>query len=165
MIWFVIAIIGAGGIALEDFKWRIVHLWWYLVLSTGLGGLSVASKGMMDTLSMVIWNVVFILLLLMVLTTYLSLKERKAVFPFDRYLGWGDVLFFVCVALYLDLATFIMFMIVSLVAALAIAPIIFKWQGKQKHIPLAGIQAICLMLYLPIAHFALFPLPKLTING
>ncbi|TYR36350.1 hypothetical protein FXV77_10605 [Sphingobacterium phlebotomi] len=164
MIWFVIAMIGACGIALEDFKWRMVHIWWYLVLSVGLGGLSIALKGTMDTLSMVIWNVGFILLLLLILTVYLSLKERKLVFLFDRYLGWGDVFFFVCVALYLDLATYITFLIISLIAALIIAPVIFKWQGKDKHIPLAGIQAICLMLYLPMVHFDLFPL-KLTING
>lgn len=165
MIWFGVAIIGACGIALEDFRWRMVHLWWYLALSVGLTGLSIASIGMADTLSLVIWNIVFILLLLLILTVYLSLKNRRMIFPFDQYLGWGDVLFFICIALYLDLATFIMFMIVSLVVALIIAPIIFRWQGKDKHIPLAGIQAICLMLYLPIVYFNLFHLPTLTING
>lgn len=161
MIWFVVAMIGACGIALEDLKWRMVHLWWYLALSVGLIGLSITSKGTMDTLYIVIWNIGFILLLLLILTVYLSLKDRKPVFPFDRYLGWGDVLFFVCVALYFDLATYILFMILSLIVALILTPLIYWWQGKEKHVPLAGIQAVCLMLYLPATHFKLFHLPTL----
>ncbi|PRD44969.1 hypothetical protein [Sphingobacterium haloxyli] len=161
MIWFVIAIIGTGGIALEDFRWRLVHLWWYLLLSVGLAGMSIVSNGIMNALEMTMWNLGFVVVLLFALTAYVSLKEQKFILPFDRYIGWGDVLFFVCVALYLDLGAYIVFMILSLVVTLILTPLIYWWQGQERHVPLAGIQALCLMLYLPAAHFKLFHFPML----
>ena len=147
--------------ALEDFKWRMVHLIWYILLSVGLAGMSVTTLGIVDMLQMTAWNIGFVLLLLFVLTLYISVKERKLVLPFDSYLGWGDVLFFICIALYLDLGTYILFMIGSLIVALILTPFIYRWQGKEKHVPLAGIQAICLLLYLPFTYFKLFHMPVL----
>lgn len=148
MIWLTLAAIGALGIALEDLRWRMVHLWWYLLLSVGLAGLSIVSKGTVETAYITMWNICFIVLLLTVLTIYLSLKEGRAVNPFDQHLGWGDVFFFLCIALYFDLTAYIVFLIASLIVALTVTPLIFRWQGKEKNIPLAGIQAVCLLLYL-----------------
>lgn len=141
--------------ALEDFKWRMVHVIWYLMLSVGLAGMSITALGVSEMLYTVAWNMGFVFLLLFILTLYLSAKERKLVLPFDSYLGWGDVLFFVCIALYLDLGAYILFMIFSLLVALVLTPFIYRWQGKEKHVPLAGIQAICLVLYLPLTYFKL----------
>ena len=120
MIWFGIAVIGAFGILLEDLKWRMVHLWWYLILSVGLLGISFVSKGVPSTLLDLLWNFLFVASLLLLLSIYLSVKNRRFILPFDNYLGWGDVLFFVTLTGYFDLPTYIIFMILSLLAALAL---------------------------------------------
>ena len=64
-------------------------------------------------------------------------------------LGWGDVLFLISIAFYLSTLNFLLFYMVSLVGSLLIWVI---WQTiyitKNKHIPLAGLQALIFTVFL-----------------
>lgn len=159
MILLGIAMLGGVGLAWEDFRYRMVHLWWYIILAIGLAGLVLMQGNYGEWLLTTVINLLFVLILLLILTIYFSVKERKLVNLFDRHLGWGDVLFFLVITPYFSLIQYILFTVASLIIALLLTPIIFRLQGKNRHVPLAGIQAICLVVYLPLAFFELFSLP------
>ncbi|WP_437921182.1 hypothetical protein [Sphingobacterium sp. LRF_L2] len=161
MLWLGIAIVAALGIAWEDFRWRMVHLWWYPMLLIGLCGLSMRFIGIYELLLQMGFNLVFVGLLLLLLTLYFSVKEGKLVFIFDRYLGWGDVLFFLAITPYFDLQEYILFTILTLIVSLIFTPLFFHIQGKDQHIPLAGMQSACLLLYLPATFWGWFALSNL----
>ncbi|NQD72699.1 hypothetical protein HP439_18405 [Sphingobacterium shayense] len=159
MILLGIAMLGGVGLAWEDFKHRTVHLWWYIILAIGLAGLILMQGSYGGWLLTTVINLLFVLVLLLILTIYFSIKEKKLVNLFVRHLGWGDVLFFLVITPYFSLMQYILFTVASLIIALLLTPIIFRLQGKNRHVPLAGIQATCLVVYLPLAFFELFSLP------
>lgn len=94
-------------------------------------------------------NLVFVILQLLVITTWFSLKEKRWVNVPAQLLGWGDILFQISIACYLSFVNFLVFHIVSLMIALIIWLI---WQlldkKKSKYIPLAGLQAMCFGLFM-----------------
>jgi len=91
----------------------------------------------------------FLLLQFLILSLYFSLKNRHWINITKELLGWGDILLLLCVAFYLSVFSFLFFYIVSLIGSLLVWVI---WQVfvrcKNKHIPLAGLQAVCLSVLL-----------------
>lgn len=134
------------GIAYEDFKNRSVHIYWFIGLFGSLLGMVLASEAFDQVASRFAVNMVFCVLQLALLNVYFCLKERKWIWIFDRYLGWGDVVFIACVALLWDLRGFIIFTIVSIGFALLIYVIGMRKQTAT--VPLAGLQAIFLIILL-----------------
>lgn len=159
MIWLIIAVTGATGIVWEDCKYRLVHVWWYIVLLIGLVGVTFTVRRTEELLLSTGMNLLFVFLLIILLTGYFSVRHRRWINLFDRYIGWGDILFFLVVAVYFTLEHYILFTIVTLILALCISPMIFWLQGKERHVPLAGIQAACLAIYLPLCYFGWYTLP------
>jgi len=83
------------------------------------------------------------------ITLWMSWKERALVNIADRYLGWGDILFFIPMALLFPPIFFVYFYVGSLLMILvgfllyqAIAP------NPMSTIPLAGGLALCLIVTL-----------------
>lgn len=157
MLWLGIGILGCIGIAWEDIKNRQVHIWWYGILLIGLFGRGILEHSVEELPQMILLNLAFVFLLLILITIYFSIKKKQVVYLFDTYLGWGDVLFFMVLTVYVDLETYIVFTIVSLLVAILFSPIFFYLQGKSKHIPLAGVQAICLIAVLLMKYLNIFP--------
>lgn len=97
----------------------------------------------------VLINVGFVLLQVLLVSLYFSLKHKKFVNITHSLLGIGDILFLFSTAFYLSALNFLFFYIVSLIGSLIIWLI---WQmlssKKTKEIPLAGFQSIILMLFL-----------------
>lgn len=159
MLWLIVASIGMLGMLYEDIRFRLVHVYWYPVVVPGLLGLALEAQVFYTVLQQTGQNMLFISLLLFVLTLYFSIKEKKLVNLFANYMGWGDVLFFLSAVVYFPLDHYILFFIITVLVALLLTPIFYRLQGKDRHIPLAGIQAGCLMLYCWLQYFGLFSLP------
>jgi hypothetical protein len=102
-----------------------------------------------DFIKSVLINLAFIVIQLVVLTAYFSLKSGRWVNITARLLGLGDILFLGCMALYLPVLNFLFFYLASLVAVLLFWGI---WQRvsvtKNKYIPLAGLQSFMVLVLL-----------------
>jgi hypothetical protein len=97
-------------------------------------------------------NMGFIVIQLLILTLYFSLKSRSWVNITTHLLGLGDILFLVCIALYFPVPGFLFFYTGSLTGALLLW-LAWQWLSgiRDRNIPLAGLQALMLMILLLIA--------------
>jgi len=91
----------------------------------------------------VLVNTGFLLFQFLLVSAWFSFKQGKWTNITMGLLGWGDILFLVCISLYLSVANFLLFYISSLIAVL------LTWLGyqlvaksKDLKIPLAGLQAL-----------------------
>jgi len=87
----------------------------------------------------------------LLVSLYFSVKNRKWINITTELLGWGDILLLLSVTLYLSVLNLVFFYMASLIGSMMTWLI---WQslvkGKNKHIPLAGLQAIFLSIFLII---------------
>jgi len=91
----------------------------------------------------------FIVLQLLFLTLYFSVRNRKFVNITSGLLGMGDILFLLSTAFYLSTLNFLFFYIVSLIGALLLWLTLQSLSTKKnKYIPLAGFQSLIFMLFL-----------------
>ncbi|VVU99584.1 MULTISPECIES: prepilin peptidase [Mesonia] len=120
----------------QDFKHRHIHIVVLIVLfllSAYLGvKLNLGYKNL-------IYNVTFILINIVGLIIYYSIKSRKIYNPLNVTLGWGDVLFFFAISPIFSLKNFILFFILALILTL-----VFTRLTRDKYIPLAGYFSIYL---------------------
>jgi hypothetical protein len=97
----------------------------------------------------VLINTAFLALQFSIVSLYFSLKNRRWVNIATSLLGWGDILFLICLAFYLSVLNFLFFYIVSLMVVLLAWTL---WQiitkEKSKQIPLAGLQAVVFLVFL-----------------
>ena len=95
------------------------------------------------------FNIAFFVAQLVLVTVYFSIRNRKLTNITASLLGSGDVLFILSIAIYLSIFNFLFFYIVSLITVLIFWLI---WQSvspeKNKHIPLAGLQALLFSAFL-----------------
>lgn len=94
-------------------------------------------------------NIGFIVVQLILVSVYFSVKNRRFTNITLQYLGLGDILFLLSISFYLSVLNFLLFYIISLAIILTgwlAWQLIFK--KKDKQIPLAGLQAIIFMLFL-----------------
>lgn len=90
-------------------------------------------------------NIGFIIIQLLLLTLYFSIKAKKIVNIAQQSLGWGDILFLLAVCLLLPPNTFFLYYIISLIIIVLkeiVTRMIFKKYSDK--IPLAGLQALLL---------------------
>lgn len=94
-------------------------------------------------------NIGFIVLQLGMLSIYFSVKNKKWLNIADKYLGWGDILFFICIAFLFSPLNYVAFYIISLVFTILL---VFLQKAlklsNNKEIPLAGIQSFLLIILL-----------------
>lgn len=96
----------------------------------------------------VLVNIVFLLIQLVVVSAYFSIKNKKWINITDGFLGWGDVLFLFGLCFYLSVLNFLFFFVVSLVLVIVIW-ITWRIIAKQadKHVPLAGLQSLIFAVF------------------
>lgn len=95
-------------------------------------------------------NLAFISLQLLLITIYFSLKNKKFILITEGMLGWGDILFLVCLSFLLPLTSFLVFYILSLTLIL-LGWAVYRWITQcqfERSIPLAGLQALLLVLFI-----------------
>jgi hypothetical protein len=134
----------------EDFKSRSVHLVLFPALAM-LFFLTRLSSGV--PLGQIIpdtsINLGFVILQLLLLTVYFSIKRREFVLITDGLIGWGDVLLLCCAATFFPVFSFVLFYIGSLVFVL-LTWLVFMViaQSQNRKIPMAGLQALALLIVL-----------------
>lgn len=130
-------------VVVQDLKYREIS--WFLIpllLCSFLAkGLFLISSHQLIGYSL--YNVGFIAIQLLVLTAYMSVKNKKLTNIVNSYLGLGDVLFFIVICVAFSPVNFIFFYVLSLLFTLGgfIAYNILIKKAK-KEIPLAGAMAM-----------------------
>ena len=89
-------------------------------------------------------NLIFILLLFFILKLYCKYKLKKNIF---EAIGLGDFLFFIVLAVSFPIVSFFVLFSISLIFSLVLY-LVLKPILKQKTIPLAGFQALFLVIIL-----------------
>jgi len=142
----VFVILSLVAIAIEDIRYRSVHVYLFAFLLAGVWYIAFDNNSSSLVYERIITNVLFCILLFGLLNLYYCLKEQRWHWIFDRYLGWGDVVFLLSITAIWDIYTFIFYVILSLVLSLLIYLLLIS--NRSKYIPLAGLQAVVLALVL-----------------
>ncbi len=136
-------------IVLQDMKERRIS-WVLLPLLLGsflAQGLFLIPVG--ELLRYTIFNISFILLQLLVLTAYMSIKNKKLVNIINSHLGIGDVLFFITATAAFSPVNFIVFYIIGLLLTLIFFTAFSRFvKNVSKEIPLAGAMAAVMIVLL-----------------
>ncbi|MBL4707497.1 MAG: prepilin peptidase [Flavobacteriales bacterium] len=140
---FIIFLISLGVIVFQDFKQRSIS-WWILPV-TLIAYLVYSDQLIDEILNSFLLNLLFIVVNLLVITIYFSIKESSLVNIVDSKIGLGDILFFVVCAFIFNLPSFILFFTFSLLLS-AIIAVVFKTKMQERNIPLAGIMSGILFL-------------------
>jgi hypothetical protein len=92
-------------------------------------------------------NTLFILLQLVCLTLYFSIKKKKLFNIVDTYMGLGDILFFIVVCAVFSPVNFIAFYFISMILTLT-GVLLYNFFSSRPatDIPLAGSMAAVLLL-------------------
>jgi len=94
-------------------------------------------------------NLSFLIVQLILISIYFSIKQGQLTNIADTYLGWGDILFLIPIAFLFPTFSFVLFYVSSIIIVL-LGFLIYKKIVNQnmETIPLAGGQAIYLVLVL-----------------
>jgi hypothetical protein len=145
LILLVLLVIFVQDIKSRSVYWILFPLIVVLFIVSDL----VSQRSIGDLWLPVLFNLGFLVLQLLIITCWFSLKEKRWVNISANLLGWGDILFLVSISFYLSFANFLFFHIVSLLLVLTSWLI---WQffanQKTKHVPMAGMQALVFAVFL-----------------
>jgi hypothetical protein len=138
------------SIFLQDLRDRSVHWFLFPLLVVTITCIRLLNHFVLSEFEQsVIINIGFVVLQLLILTIYFSIKNKKWINITGQLLGLGDILFLLSISFYLSVLNFLFFYIVSLVGVLLLW---VGWQAvsakKNKFIPLAGFQSLILILLL-----------------
>lgn len=129
-------------IAWQDFKFRAVYWWLFPLLLITLAIAKVWQTNSLQMASDLRYNCAFLGVQLLTLSLYFSLKQRNLVNIFNGYFGLGDLLFLFSIAAYFSVVNYIIFYLLSLFLAIVLS----LFREANAKIPLAGQQAIALLL-------------------
>jgi hypothetical protein len=107
-----------------------------------------------------ILNLLFLLLILVFLVVYMSVKNKQFLNPFTNYFGLGDLLFFVAISPLFLTREYVLFFICSMVFSIVLQSGL-KTIIKDTTVPLAGYSALLLILI--VVKDLWLPLSKMTI--
>jgi len=134
-----VMVISLTAITIEDFKKRMIWWGWIPILCfTGIG-LALAEIPVTEFFQYATFNLGFILLQLILVTGWFSIRNRKLINISKEHLGIGDILFFLPLCLLFSPINFILFYLSSIICILT-GYLIFKFisSSKTNTIPLAG---------------------------
>lgn len=151
MHWFILIVLGGVLylIAYQDYKYRAVAVYVYILLFS-----AVIAYGLTESAwQVVFWNSLINSALVLTMTSVLYflyfLKEKRVNGFFNTKLGMGDLLFWVAVTPLFSPLNYLLWLIFSMIISLVIYLVGRLIQPSKKElnkIPLAGIQAIVLLV-------------------
>ncbi len=147
---FIVFLLSLGIIAYQDFKQRAIS-WWTLPIMF-VSYMLYSVYPIEQIVNSFFFNMLFVLLNLLAITLYFSLKASTFVNVIDTKIGLGDLLFLVVCCAVFNLPTFVLFFTISLIISVIVA-LIFQSSTKENHIPLAGIMAVLLVIVCLSGHF------------
>jgi hypothetical protein len=135
-------------IVVQDFRSRSVYWFLFPVLSVlfFIADLYL-HRSFFDIGYTVICSCSFLLLQYFLVSLYFSIKNKRWVNITAQLLGWGDILLLLSLTFYLSLLNLIFFYVASLIGSL-MTWLVWRVLAKNenKHVPLAGLQAIFLSI-------------------
>jgi len=97
----------------------------------------------------VLFNMAFLFIQMLMVSAWFSFRNKRWINVTLELMGWGDILFLTSVSFYLSFLSFLFFYIISLVTILLVWIIVQLVLSKKiKKIPLAGLQALALIIFL-----------------
>ena len=143
----------------QDLRYRGVYWFLFPVLALVILFYRYQEIGLQHLVSSWIGNLSFLGLNLIVLVLFFAWRRVSPKAILKSYLGIGDLIFFLLLALVLPFPLFPVFFIVTLIFALMSA----IWWFKNSTVPLAGIQALFLMLTLIVHANSAFNMDQLSL--
>ena len=141
-----------AGVTYQDFRHRSVNIWIFIGLFISAIIYRTAFVGIWYFLKTSCLNVLVIAIQLAFLGLYFSLKTKTRVNILDKYIGLGDIVFFVIAACFFPVIKFTYFLVISETAALASYSVLRFFFKQEETIPLAGAQAVCLSIWLSLGY-------------
>lgn len=134
-------------ILFQDVKYRGVH--WLLFPALLTASLFFGKVHL--SVEIALYNLGFLLVLLLTLTLYLSLRNGKLVIVTKGFFSWGDILFLVAIIPLFDLQTYMLFFTAGTFLAL-ILHLLASILKPQKTLPYAGYMAVAGILFVVFEH-------------
>jgi len=128
----------------QDLKERAVSWYFFPMLFVLVFLYRMKSVGLESLVENIGINTLFLLVQLVMVSLYFSLKNRVWVNITKEYLGIGDVLFLFVITPLFSPVLYVMFYLISLLLIVAVAITVKIIKDYQKTIPLAGLQALLL---------------------
>ncbi|OEK09145.1 hypothetical protein A8C32_10445 [Flavivirga aquatica] len=97
------------------------------------------------------YNIGFVMVNVLGLVLYYSIKSKNLINPVDRFIGLGDIVFFIAITPLFNLKEFILFFIIGLFFSLLVHIIMVLFK-KRKTIPLAGYLSLFLIVNVVITY-------------
>ncbi len=138
----ILLIFTLSAIGYQDLKERSIYVIGGVVSAVLLGYLHYHAVGFVPFVTGIAVNTVIVLCILSVLWLYAGYKLKT---PLLRSLGAGDIMFFFVMGLGFPPVTFIVIFVFSVFFA-GIVYLVFQYRISKYQIPLAGFQAIFLVL-------------------
>lgn len=129
----------------QDFKKRQIHVSLPILLILFSSVINYISNNL--SLMDILCNIGFIIINIVGLFLYFSIKNRRFINPIDEFIGLGDVLFFIAITPLFTRKPFIIFFVVSLILTL-LSHSVVNTIKKTKTIPLAGYLSLFLVAFL-----------------
>jgi hypothetical protein len=141
------ALLSYAAVTYQDFRFRAVN--WLLFLAIAVFNLLYVLWFRQIPFSVLftntLINVVIITAQFLFLKLYFSLREKKLATIIDKYVGLGDIIFYLLLCMFFPPLTFIAFHTGSLLCCLLFYPLYSKF---NKSVPLAGLQSLLMIILL-----------------
>jgi len=123
------------GVLYQDLSYRKIHILLPVLLMGALIGLSYHKgeffvRSIVEILGFILLNIVGVLI-------YFSIKNKKLINPLKKYIGLGDILFLIAIIPLFMLQSYMLFFITGMLISLMVYGL-FKNKLTYKSIPLAG---------------------------
>jgi hypothetical protein len=135
-------------IAYEDFKNRTVHVFLFPVLLIVAIGYAYCWLSGVEVLKNTLINACFLVVQGLLLVFYFVIKHKKWINITEAYIGWGDILFVIVTTPLFTPIAYVFFYLSSLIMTIFFVTIYKVARQKMKFIPLAGVQALWLLILL-----------------
>lgn len=134
-------------VAYQDFKNRLISAWIIPVLIVLFVAFQWISDDLIFLKEHLLLNLVYLGIIMLGIILYSYLKFKAFVNPFDKLIGWGDILLILTFAFVFETKSFIVFVTLSSILSLVLAIVIkFKSPEKKIQFPFAGMMSIVFLI-------------------
>lgn len=131
----------------EDQKHRAVSWIVFPFLALTFIACSLSYLSLVELLYNISYNLGFLLMQLLLISIYFSVKERRIIIITQNYLGVGDILFLICLAFLFSPINYIVFYFTSLfIILVGIFVYMIVKRNFNSRLPLAGFQSLLLLM-------------------
>jgi hypothetical protein len=152
MWWILITLVILITISYQDFKTRSINIFLFFILAILLVYSALRNAPLSVVAAFTGLNFLYVILVMLLCSFYLYIRYKSvAIF---KFLGVGDVIFFLVVAFWFNPIQFILFNTVTFIGALALHFFFLKLSkayNKFSSVPLAGFQSMSLAVMIVYA--------------